>query len=135
MKPGIADGQVLRVEGKGGRGSNGGSNGDLYITIRIAPHSEFQRKGNDLYCNRPVDLYTAVLGGKARIQSIKSTVNVDIPKETPNGKVLRLLGLGMPVYGTKNEFGNMYVTVVIQLPDHLNEEEIELFGKLSALRK
>ena len=135
MKPGIADGQVLRVEGKGGRGSNGGPNGDLYITIRIAPHSEFQRRGNDLYCDRPVDLYTAVLGCKARIQSIKSTVNVDIPKGTPNGKVLRLLGLGMPVYGTKNEFGNMYVTVVIQLPDHLSEEEVELFGKLSALRK
>jgi len=135
MKPGIADGQVLRVEGKGGRGSNGGQNGDLYITIRIAPHSEFQRRGNDLYCDRPVDLYTAVLGGKARIKTIKDTVNVDITKETPNGKVLRLLGLGMPVYGTKNEFGNMYVTVVIQLPDHLSNQEIELFAKLSALRK
>jgi len=135
MKPGIADGQVLRVAGKGGRGSNGGSNGDLYITIRIAPHTEFQRRGNDLYSDRPVDLYTAVLGGKARIKTIKNTVNVDIPKETPNGKVLRLLGLGMPVYGTKNEFGNMYVTIVIQLPDHLNEQEIELFRKLSALRK
>ena len=135
MKPGIADGQVLRVAGKGGRGSNGGSNGDLYITIRIAPHTEVQRRGNDLYSDRPVDLYTAVLGGKARIKTIKNTVNVDIPKETPNGKVLRLLGLGMPVYGTKNEFGNMYVTIVIQLPDHLNEQEIELFRKLSALRK
>jgi curved DNA-binding protein len=135
MKPGITDGQVLRVEGKGGRGSNGGPNGDLYITIRIAPHSEFQRRGNDLYCDRPVDLYTALLGGKARIQSIKNTVNVDIPKETPNGKVLRLLGLGMPVYGTKSEFGNLYVTVVIQLPDHLSDQEIELFTKLSLLRK
>jgi curved DNA-binding protein len=135
MKPGIADGQVLRVVGKGGRGSNGGSNGDLYITIKIAPHAEFQRRGNDLYSDRPVDLYTAVLGGKARIKTIKNTVNVDIPKETPNGKVLRLLGLGMPVYGTKNEFGNMYVTVVIQLPDHLSEQEIELFRKLSILRK
>jgi len=135
MKPGIADGQVLRVEGKGGRGSNGGPNGDLFITIRIALHSEFQRRGNDLYCDRPVDLYTAILGGKARIQSIKNTVNVDIPKETPNGKVLRLLGLGMPVYGTKNEFGNLYVTVVIQCPDHLSDQEIELFTKLSILRK
>lgn len=135
MKPGIADGQVLRVAGKGGRGSNGGANGDLYITVRIASHPEFQRKGNDLYCNRPVDLYTAVLGGKARFKTLKDTVNVDIPKETPNGKVLRLLGLGMPVYSTKNEFGNLYVTVIIQVPDHLSEQEIDLFGKLSALRK
>jgi curved DNA-binding protein len=135
MKPGIADGQVLRVAGKGGRGSNGGPNGDLYITIRIAPHAEFQRRGNDLTCDRMVGLYTAILGGKAQIKTIKNTVNVDIPKETPNGKVLRLLGLGMPVYGTKNEFGNMYVTVIIQLPDHLSEQEIDLFRKLSILRK
>jgi curved DNA-binding protein len=135
MKPGIADGQVLRVAGKGGHGSNGGSNGDLYITIRIAPNAEFQRRGNDLYCDRPVELYTAILGGKARIKTMKNTVNVDIPKETPNGKVLRLLGLGMPIYGTKNEFGNMYVTVVIQLPDHLSEQEIEMFRKLAVLHK
>jgi curved DNA-binding protein len=135
IKPGIMDQHVLRLEGKGGRGLNGGPNGDLYITIKVVSHPEFQRKGNDLYCDRPVDLYIAVLGGKARIKTLKDTVNVDIPKETPNGKMLRLLGLGMPVYGTKNEFGNLYVTIVIQLPDHLSEQEIELFRKLSALRK
>ncbi len=135
MKPGIMDQQVLKLEGKGGRGLNGGPNGDLYITIKVASHPEFQRRGNDLYCDRPVDLYTAILGGKARIKTLKNTVNVDIPKETTNGKMLRLLGLGMPVYGTKNEFGNLYVTIVIQLPDHLSEQEIELFRKLSALRK
>jgi curved DNA-binding protein len=135
MKPGITDQQVLRLEGKGGRGLNGGPNGDLYITIKVASHPEFQRRGNDLYCDRPVDLYTAVLGGKARIKTLKDMVNVDIPKETHNGKMLRLLGLGMPVYGTKNEFGNLYVTIVIQLPEHLNEEETELFRKLSGLRK
>jgi len=135
MKPGIADGQVLRVAGKGGRGSNGGSNGDLYITVRIAPHDEFQRRGNDLLCERTVELYTALLGGKTMIKTIKNTVNVDIPKETQNGKVLRLLGLGMPVYGAKNEFGNMYVTVIIHLPEHLSEQEIDLFKKLSLLRK
>jgi curved DNA-binding protein len=135
IKPGVADQQMLRIAGKGRGGLNGGSNGDLYITIKVASHLEFQRKGNDLYCDRPVDLYTAVLGGKARIKTLKDTVNVDIPKETPNGKMLRLLGLGMPVYGTKNEFGNLYVTIIIQLPDHLSEQEIELFRKLSALRK
>jgi curved DNA-binding protein len=135
IKPGVADQQMLRIAGKGGGASNGGPNGDLYITIKVASHPEFQRKGNDLYCERPVDLYTAVLGGKARVKTLKDTVNVDIPKETPNGKMLRLMGLGMPVYGTKNEFGNMYLTIIIQLPEHLSEQEIELFKKLSALRK
>jgi len=135
IKPGVADQQVLRIAGKGRGGLNGGPTGDLYITIKIALHQEFQRKGNDLYCDRPVDLYTAMLGGKARIKTLKGTVNVDITKETPNGKMLRLLGLGMPVYGTKSEFGNLYVTIAIQLPDHLSEQEIELFKKLSTLRK
>ena len=135
IKPGVADQQMLRIAGKGGGGSNGGPNGDLYITIKLASHPEFRRQGNDLYCERPVDLYTAVLGGKARIKTLKGTVNVDIPKETQNGKMLRLLGLGMPVYGTKTEFGNLYVAIIIHLPDHLSEQEIDLFKKLSALQK
>jgi len=135
IKPGVADQQMLRIAGKGTGGSNGGPNGDLYITIKVASHPEFQRRGNDLHCDRPVDLYTAILGGKERIKTLKNTVNVDIPKETPNGKTLRLLGLGMPLYNTKNEFGNMYITISIHLPDHLSEQEIELFSKLSTLRK
>jgi curved DNA-binding protein len=69
-----------------------------------------------------------------RIKTLKNAVNVDIPKETPNGKMLRLLGLGMPVYGIKNEFGNLHITIIIQLPDHLSEQETELFRKLAALR-
>ena len=69
------------------------------------------------------------------IKTLKSTVNVEVSKETPNGKMLRLMGLGMPVYGTKEEFGNLYVTLKIQLPEKLSEQELELFRKLSALRK
>jgi curved DNA-binding protein len=134
INPGIADLQVLRVPGKGGAGRSGGPNSDLYLTIRIAPHPVFHRKGNDLQRNASVDLYTAVLGGKTEVKSLKGTVKVDIPKETLNGTELRLLGLGMPVYGTKNEFGNLFVEIDIRLPDHLREEEIELFRKLAVLR-
>lgn len=135
IKPGAADQQVLRVAGKGGAGVNGGPDGDLYITIKIAPHPEFQRKGNDLHCDFSVELYTAVLGGKVQVKTLKGTVKVDIPKETPNGTALRLRGLGMPIYGQKNEFGNLFVKVVIRMPDHLSEQEIGLFRKLAALRK
>ena len=135
IKPGVADHQRLRIAGKGGNGFNGGPNGHLFITVKIAPHPEFIRKGNDLYCSKAVDLYTAMLGGKVRIKTLKDDVNVAIPKETPNGKLLRLPGLGMPVQESKNEFGNLYVTISIQLPDNLNEQEIELFRKLAALRK
>ena len=135
VPPGIADDQVLRIAGKGMDGMNGGPKGDLYLTVKIAPHPRFHRKGNDLHCGLPVELYTAVLGGKALVKSLKGAVKIDIPKETPNHKVLRLRGLGMPGSDRKNPFGDMFVTVDIQLPEHLTEQETDLFRKLAALRK
>jgi curved DNA-binding protein len=135
IPPGIADEQVLRVAGKGTDGINGGPNGDLYLIVQIAPHPEFHRKGNDLYRDVPVELYTAILGGKVLVKTPKGAVKVDVPKETPNRKVLRLRGLGMPVFGKKDAFGDCFVTIDIKLPDRLTPEETELFGKLAALRK
>ena len=135
IKQGVADQQTLRIAGKGGAGRSGGANGDLYLTVRIAPHPEFQRRGNDLHGDLPVDLYTAVLGGKAPIKTLKGKVSLTIPKGTPNGKEFRLRGLGMPVYSKKNKFGNLLVTVSVVLPEHLNDEETELFGKLAERRK
>jgi curved DNA-binding protein len=135
IPPGIADEQVLRITGKGMAGINGGPKGDLYLTVKIAPHPEFRRKGNDLHRDLPVELYTAVLGGKTLVKTLKGAVKVDIPKETPNHKVLRLRGLGMPVFCMKNAFGDLLVKVDIQLPAHLTAEETDLFGKLAALRK
>jgi curved DNA-binding protein len=135
IKPGIADQQVLRIAGKGGRGLNGGPNGDLFLTLRIAPHPEFERQGNDLHRDIAVDLYIAVLGGDVQVRTLKGTVKMNIPKETQNGKVLRLRALGMPVYGKKNESGNLYVKVVVQIPEHLTAQEFELFRKLAALRQ
>jgi curved DNA-binding protein len=135
IPPGIADGQVLRISGKGMPGMGGGPPGDLYLTVKIALHSEFHRKVNDLYRDMPVELYTAMLGGKALVKTLKGAVKVDIPKETPNHKVLILRGLGMPVSGRKNAFGDLFVTVDIRLPDRLTLQETELFGKLAAVRK
>jgi curved DNA-binding protein len=135
IPPGIDDGQMLRVAGKGMEGMNGGPRGDLFLTVKIAPNPEFHRKGNDLHRDFPVELYTAILGGKALVKTLKGAVKVDIPKETPNRKVLRLHGLGMPVFGKKEKFGDLFVTVDIIAPDHLSQEETELFGKLAALRK
>jgi curved DNA-binding protein len=135
IKPGATDNQMLRIPGKGAGGLSGGPNGDLYLTVKIAPHPEFQRKGNDLRCDFPVDLYTAILGGKAQIKTLKGKVTVNIPKGTSNGKELRLRGLGMPVYGKKGKFGDLLVKIDVGLPEHLSEEETDLFTKLAALRK
>lgn len=135
IKPGVLDKQRLRITGKSGGGLGGGQNGDLYLTIKIAPHSEFQRKGNDLYRDLQVELYTALLGGKTQIKTLKSNITVNIPKGTPNGKELRLRELGMPVYEKKNEFGNLFVNIHVVLPENISKEEIDLFEKLAALRK
>ena len=135
IPPGISDKQVLRIAGKGAAGRNGGGSGDIYLTVKIASHRDFHRKGNDLHSEFPVELYTAVLGGVALVKTLKGAVKVDIPPETQNHKVFRLRGLGMPVFGKKNEYGNMFVSVDIKMPEHLTEPEIELFKQLSALRK
>lgn len=135
IKPGVADGQTLRIPGKGGGGGRGGPNGDLFLTVRIAPHADYERKGNDLHRALPVELYTAVLGGKVQVATLKGRVTVKIPKGTSNDKVLRLRGLGMPAYATRNEFGDLLVKVGIVVPLNLSGEEIDLFGKLAALRK
>jgi curved DNA-binding protein len=135
IKPGVADRQMLRISGKGGSGSSGGPNGDLYLTVKISPHPAYQRRGSDLHRDIPVELYTAILGGKTEINTLKGKVKVNIPKGTPNGKELRLQGLGMPVYGKKNKFGDMMVKVEIVLPENHTEEELALFAKLAALRK
>ncbi len=135
IRSGVADRQKLRIAGKGGSGVNGGPNGNLYLTIKIVQHPQFHRKGNDLHCDLPVELYTAILGGKTQINTMKGKVTVNVPKGTPNGKELRLLGLGMPVYAKKNEFGNLLVRIIILLPEHLSEEEIDLFKKLAEIRK
>jgi curved DNA-binding protein len=132
---GIADEQVLRIAGKGMDGINGGPKGDLYLTVKIDPNPEYHRKGNDLHRDFPVDLYTALLGGKVLVKTLKGVVKVNIPRETPNHKVLRLRGLGMPVFCKKNTFGDLLVKVDIHLPDHLTAEETGMFEKLAALRK
>jgi curved DNA-binding protein len=130
FKPGVKDGQALRIKGKGGPGQNKGERGDIYVTVHIPPHPHFERKENDLHCEAPIELYTAILGGKATIRTLKGMIKIDIPKETENGKVLRLKKMGMPVFGQENTFGDLYAKVKIILPKNLSNEEIELFEQL-----
>lgn len=134
FKPGTIDGQNLRIKGKGGLAGKGGQRGDIYVTVHIPEHAYFQRKENDLYCEIPVDLYTAILGGKATVKTLKGNLQITIPKETDMGKVLRLKGFGMPKYDTPSEFGDLYAKVKLLLPKNLSKEEIELFQQLKNKR-
>jgi curved DNA-binding protein len=134
VPPGVHDAQILRVKGKGAKGRRGGSSGDLYLHVSVEPDPRFERKENDIYSVIHIPLYKAVLGGDVTIPTLKGDVNIKIPGETQQSKTLRLKGMGMPVYLKKGEFGSMFVTIVVDIPQDLTNEEIELFRKLSSLR-
>jgi curved DNA-binding protein len=134
IKPGVANGQTLRVKGKGGAGVNGGPRGDVLLSILIPDHPHFKRKGDDIYCDAPVELYTALLGGKQIIHTLKGNIRITIVKETNNGQVLRLKQLGMPKFGNPGEFGDLFAKVTIILPKNLNAEEINLLKQLQKIR-
>jgi curved DNA-binding protein len=134
IKPGVKEGQTLRLKGKGGHGMNNGPRGDVFIRVHVEEHPHFERKNDDLYCDMPVELYTAVLGGKALIRTLKGNIRMDIVKGTDSGKVLRLKGMGMPKFGKENEFGDLYAKVEIIIPKNLTKEETELFEKLFEIK-
>jgi curved DNA-binding protein len=135
IKPGIADGQRLRVPGKGGTGANGAENGDLYINIRLIPDPVYQRKGDDLYKDQAIDLYTAVLGGEITVNTLSGGIKLKIAPETQSGTSLRIKGKGFPHFSTPDTFGNLYLKLKVETPKGLSEEEKELFRQLAALKK
>ncbi len=134
LKPGIHNGQKIKIKGKGGALRNGGDRGDLYITFHVKEHPQFKIEGVDIHQNIPVDLYTAVLGGKAETLTPSGKLNLTIPEGTQHNKTLRLKGKGMPVYDQSGTFGDMIVTVKIEIPMNLNEEQKKLFQQLKELQ-
>ena len=136
IEQGTIDKTKLRLRGMGSPGSHGGEKGDLYLNIHVLDHPFYEVKGDDLYYNFDVDLYTAVLGGNVQIQTLDhKKLSIVIPPETDNGKLLKLRGQGMISKDHKNKRGDLYVRVIVQIPKHLTKEEKELFKKLSQLRK
>lgn len=130
---GIENGQKIKLAGYGAPGVNGGPNGDLYITFVIAEDSRYKRKGNDLYVNEEIDLYTALLGGDKVIETLDGKVKVPIQAETQNGTKVRLKGKGFPVYKQEGSFGDLYVQWQVKLPTNLTTEQKELIQKLASL--
>lgn len=131
---GIKDGQVIKLKGKGGPGSSGGQPGDLLITVLVDADPVFQRKGNDLSIKQDIDLYTALLGGDALVNTLSGNLKIKIKAGTQNGTTLRLKGKGFPVYRKKDQFGDLFVKINVKLPTNLSEKEIELVKELSKLR-
>lgn len=131
---GIGNGKRLRLRGKGQPGMNGAGAGDLLLTIDVMPNNRFERDGDNLKTAVTVDLYTALLGGKAEVSSIDKTVKLTIPAGTDSGKQIRLRGLGMPKLKNNDERGDLLATINVQLPKELTEKERELFEQLRELR-
>ncbi len=133
IKPGVVDGQILRLKGKGAKGTNAATDGDLIITVHVSKNLIFKRTDNDLHCTILIDFYTAILGGKTEIKTLKGKLNITILPETPNGKILKLKKMGMPVFNKPEEFGDLYATVNIKMPNNLTERELELFNQLATI--
>jgi curved DNA-binding protein len=95
---GVKNGQIIKIKGHGGKGINGGPNGDLHIKFTILNHSKFKRNNDNLYATIPLDLYTAMLGGEITIPVFEGKVKLKIKPETQNGTKIKLKGKGFPVY-------------------------------------
>jgi DnaJ-class molecular chaperone len=112
---GVRSGQILRLEGQGSPGINGGPAGDALIEIKVAAHPFFRREGDDIHMELPVTLGEAVLGGKVTVPTPSGAVAMTIPANANTGRVLRLRGKGAPHQGGGH--GDQYVTLKVVLPE------------------
>ena len=128
---GIEDGKQMRVRGKGERApQSDGPDGDLLLTVRVAPHPCFARRGMDLEVKVPVSFTEAALGGKVDVPTPSGTITLSIPAGSSSGKRLRVRGHGVkPAHG---EAGDLYAELQIVLPGKYNEEETAAIRQLEA---
>jgi curved DNA-binding protein len=125
---GATDGQRLRVPGKGGKGFNGGRNGDLYLNISLRPHALYRATGHDLYLDLPLAPWEAVLGTSVEVPTPGGAVRLKIPAGTQAGQHLRLPARGLP--RPKGEPGDLYAVVLIVVPSVLDEAQRALYRQL-----
>jgi curved DNA-binding protein len=125
---GATDGQRLRVPGKGGKGFNGGRNGDLYLNISLRPHALYRANGHDLYLDLPLAPWEAVLGTSVEVPTPGGPVRLKVPAGTQAGQHMRLPRRGLPK--PKGEPGDLYAVVLIVVPSVLDEAQRALYRQL-----
>lgn len=127
---GVKDGQKIKLKGRGGPGRFGGPHGDLYVTIDVADHKLFGRKGNHLTVTVPVSFAQAALGSKIKAPTIEgSSVTLKMPAGTPSGKTFRAKGRGVE---TKSAKGDLLITVEISVPKNLTDSQRDAIEALDA---
>ena len=127
---GVTDGQRIRLAGQGGRGSDGGARGDLYLVVRIAPHPRYRLSGRDLSVDLPLAPWEAALGTTVAVDTPGGEAKVKVPAGTSSGRRLRLRGRGLP--NPRGKPGDLFAEVKIMVPPRPSKAERRLFEQLAA---
>lgn len=134
VPPGVSDGLELRVAGGGHSGRLGGLSGDLYVTLQVAPHPVFERRGQDLFAILEVPMTVAALGGDLEVETLEGTQTVRIQPGTQSGSAIRLRGRGVPHLGRRGR-GDLFLSIHVQTPTDLRRDERALLERLAELRR
>jgi len=125
---GIDDGQTVSLRSKGNAGVNGGPPGDLLVTVQVRPHPMFEREGIHIYSTIHVAVVQAILGDELEVETLDGKVKYTMPDGTQSGTVFRLRGRGVPRLNASSR-GDQFVTVVVDIPGGLSQEQKELLEK------
>ena len=125
---GVRTGSKVRVAGAGPNGL------DLYLIVDVKEDTRFERRGNDLHTTASVNVFTAILGGEADVETLNGKVKLNIPAGTQPEQVFRLAGRGMPSLKNKDEKGDLYVRLKVQVPKYLSPKQRELLEEASRLK-
>jgi len=126
---GVDEGDQIRLAGEGEAGENGGPPGDLFVQIRLKPHSLFKREQDDLYCEMPVSFTTAVLGGELEVPTLDGRASIKVPPGTQSEKLFRLRGKGVRNVRS-GQTGDLYCRVSVETPVNLTARQKELLQEL-----
>lgn len=134
VPPGVDTGDRIRLSGEGEAGADGGPAGDLYVQVSVREHEIFQRDGRNLYCEVPISIIDAALGGELEVPTLDGRVKLKVPAETQTGKLFRLRGKGVaPVRG--GSAGDLLCRVVVETPVNLTAKQKELLQEFQASMK
>lgn len=126
---GVDTGDRIRLSGEGEAGEHGAPSGDLYVQVHVRQHNIFERDGNDLYCEVPINFAIAALGGEIEVPTLDGRVKLKIPAETQTGKMFRMKGKGVKSVRS-SAIGDLMCRVVVETPVKLNEKQKELMQQL-----
>ncbi|MCQ2610979.1 MAG: molecular chaperone DnaJ [Treponema sp.] len=132
---GVDDGKRIVIPHQGNAGHNGGPSGDLIVVVHVREHDRFERENNDLYCAVPISFTQAVLGTTITVTLLDGKkVDLKIPAGTPNRKILRVKGEGVPYTGTDRK-GDLYIQLHVQIPSKLSGEQKKLLEAYAQAEK